>query len=358
MTLTSQLSNDTFMIPESPKRGRQATTLYSSSSASLNPAALVLANRVPSPKKIDVETLLKLKVQDSKRGQNLGKLTLVEKHSSPKRSNNNQLADTISRQRASLRASVGDSSSDVGTGEAKNQDLLIKSFDKVSDVQTPHYSNTMRIMDQGDNLRQMMQSVVSSPNERSLKLIARAEALGSNKKSTVSILSSDEEVHELSYRKMKIDLSNVSFLKPHISNDQVYKMAQSSVSKEHLRVPEHVKNLEQQRRYKRFKGTYESRNRNSHAVTTSCFPKKYNVNNVSFNASVENDAQVSLTQRDHTAQHTQANFSAATAPMNTTVFSRKLANLESLRRKQKQAMAATLSPGSARMHLSQQWEQD
>ena len=64
---------------------------------------------VSSPKKVDVDTLVQMKVHDAKVGQTVGKLTLVEKiscNSPAKKSFNrkNKLASTVSRQRASLRA--------------------------------------------------------------------------------------------------------------------------------------------------------------------------------------------------------------------------------------------------------------
>ena len=70
---------------------------------------------------------------------------------------------------------------------------------------------------------------------------------------------------------MKIDLSVVSFLKPHIINDKIYELSHQGFTKEKISKPDVIKNLEQHRRYKRFKGTYELRN-NRNAVTTSNFP--------------------------------------------------------------------------------------
>ena len=56
-------------------------------------------------------------------------------------------------------------------------------------------------------------------------------------------MSSDEEV-ETEHKKMKIDLSCVSFLKPHIINEKVYKLAQQGFAKDNLKKSEQIKNME------------------------------------------------------------------------------------------------------------------
>ena len=43
---------------------------------------------------------------------------------------------------------------------------------------------------------------------------------------------------------MKIDLSCVSFLKPHIINEKVYKLAQQGFAKDNLKKSEQIKNME------------------------------------------------------------------------------------------------------------------
>ena len=87
-------------------------------------------------------------------------------------------------------------------------------------------------MDQGSELKQMMKTVVSTPNERSQKLLVLANSThNSNEQSYVTIISSDDEV-EMDYKKMKIDLSCVSFLKPHIINDKIYKLAHQGFTKD------------------------------------------------------------------------------------------------------------------------------
>ena len=79
----------------------------------------------------------------------------------------------------------------------------------------------------------MMQSVVSTPNERSQKLLILANNSSQNSlgESYATIIPSDDEV-ETEHKKMKIDLSCVSFLKPHIINDKIYKLAHQGFTKD------------------------------------------------------------------------------------------------------------------------------
>ena len=60
--------------------------------------------------------------------------------------------------------------------------------------------------------------------------------------------------------RLKIDLSVVSFLKPHIVNEDVYKLAHKGVSRDQQLKTDLIKSIEQERRFKRFIGTYECRN--------------------------------------------------------------------------------------------------
>ena len=79
----------------------------------------------------------------------------------------------------------------------------------------------------------MVQSVVSTPNERSQKLLILANNNSQNSlgESYATIIPSDDEV-ETEHKKMKIDLSCVSFLKPHIINDKIYKLAHQGFTKD------------------------------------------------------------------------------------------------------------------------------
>ena len=64
-----------------------------------------------------------------------------------------------------------------------------------------------------------------------------------------------------SQEKMKIDLSVVSFLQPHIVNPDTYNLAHQGFTREEHMKSDVIKSLEQQRRFKRFLGTWEGRNK-------------------------------------------------------------------------------------------------
>ena len=57
-----------------------------------------------------------------------------------------------------------------------------------------------------------------------------------------------------------MDLSHISFLKPHVINPVVYNLAHEGHTRKALMKSDVVKSIEQQRRYKRFLGTYGGRN--------------------------------------------------------------------------------------------------
>lgn len=60
-----------------------------------------------------------------------------------------------------------------------------------------------------------------------------------------------------------MDLSNISFLKPHVINDDVYKLAHKGFSREQLLKTDAVKSIEQHRRYKKFLSVRQGRNGNT-----------------------------------------------------------------------------------------------
>ena len=99
-------------------------------------------------------------------------------------------------------------------------------------------------MDEGSELRQMVTSLVKTPNERSQKLLASVESKKyiNNEQSQGSIIvSSDEEEGCLKEPKLKIDLSVVSFLKPHIVNDGIYKLSHQGFTKKQMKKSEVIK---------------------------------------------------------------------------------------------------------------------
>lgn len=87
-----------------------------------------------------------------------------------------------------------------------------------------------------------------------------------------------------SVSKMKMDLSMVSFLKPHVMNPSLYKLAHEGHSRQQLRKTEAIKEIEKTRRYRKLIQSREksnegntsveySRNKALAFITTSTLPK-------------------------------------------------------------------------------------
>ena len=96
--------------------------------------------------------------------------------------------------------------------------------------------------------------------------------------------------------KLKIDLSVVSFLKPHIVNEDVYKLAHKGFSRDQQLKTDILKSIEQERRFKRFLGTYKGRNNQQHQhVTASSFPRSYQIGSANGGTVARNETLPALT---------------------------------------------------------------
>lgn len=132
-------------------------------------------------------------------------------------------------------------------------------------------------------------------------------ALLDQNKSLESLINSAGSLYETQEEKrLKIDLSNVSFLKPHVMNPKTYELAHQGHTREQAMKTETIKSLEQQRRYKRFLGTYESKKSqvqyqkvqiSNSNVTASSFPKNYNILDQKAAASLTDSKYGNLTHR-------------------------------------------------------------
>ena len=147
---------------------------------------------------------------------------------------------------------------------------------------------TLQITDESKELKKMaLTMVANTPDHISWRLLKNLEA---NNSVTLEP-PSEHEVEKssqddvTSHEKLKIDLSVVSFLKPHIIRDDIYQLAHQGFTKDKLRKPDMIKSIEQQRRYQKFHGTYTDKysrkkalNSPSNNVKTSRLPKNYKLN--------------------------------------------------------------------------------
>lgn len=76
---------------------------------------------------------------------------------------------------------------------------------------------------------------------------------------------------------MKIDLSLVSFLKPHVINEETYQLAHGGFTRNQLKKSDVIKSIEQHRRFKRLTKVQDDKrlDKRKAMVTTSNFPKVY-----------------------------------------------------------------------------------
>ena len=72
---------------------------------------------------------------------------------------------------------------------------------------------------------------------------------------------SNQNSQEGSNKKLKMELSHISFLKPHIINEGVYNLAHQGHTREKDLKSDVVKSLEQHRRYKKIIEDKDGRNR-------------------------------------------------------------------------------------------------
>ena len=75
-----------------------------------------------------------------------------------------------------------------------------------------------------------------------------------------------------------MELSNLSFLKPHIINESIYQLSHKGHTRAHAHKPDVVKSIEQHRRYKKF---LTGRQQPRMTSMSSNYPKNYNLNTVS-----------------------------------------------------------------------------
>ena len=125
-------------------------------------------------------------------------------------------------------------------------------------LESPLNLNTIKITDEGDRDQNRFDTHVTlqTPDLTTPALLEQNKSLESLINSAGSAYETQEE------KRLKIDLSNVSFLKPHVMNPKTYELAHQGHTREQAMKTDTIKSLEQQRRYKRFLGTYESKKNN------------------------------------------------------------------------------------------------
>ena len=220
--LTEVNSVGSLRVPGSPSAIKK-TLLYQASSASLT-RPIQPANYSPG-KKVNVDTLINLKTQDAKVAPFANKLTLTDKHSKAVKSL--QKLDS---------ARDNDSADNESAGQLQ---LLQHNASQHS----PMLSRTLKLKPGETSIvMQSTKNLVNTPDLRSRKVIA-------SKLSPNSLQNADEQFasssgHD-SQQKMAIDLSVVSFLKPHIINDDTYQLAHKGISRQQILKTDAIKQIEQ-----------------------------------------------------------------------------------------------------------------
>ena len=147
---------------------------------------------------------------------------------------------------------------------------------------------------------------------------AQFEIISDDSKKTIGSDGSDE--------KMKMDLSSISFLKPHIINQKVYELAQKGGKPD--KMPEVIKARENQKRYNNLRA---SRNIYNKISTTE---RSFDDKNTTFNSSnLPLNYTVRTSQNFSTIPNNPRETFTTTKNLSSTIYSRKLANLESFNRR-------------------------
>ena len=127
-----------------------------------------------------------------------------------------------------------------------------------------------------------------------------------------------------------MDLSSISFLKPYIVNQQHYKLAQQG-RKPPDRIPEVIKVREHHKRYNNLRASRNLYN------TTNCTPEKnFDDKNTTINSSnFPLNYNVTTSQNFSSIPNNPRETFTTTKNLSSTIYSRKLANLESFNRRQR-----------------------
>ena len=107
-------------------------------------------------------------------------------------------------------------------------------------LESPQALATIKITDEGERTMQVIESHVSleTPNLGTPGALETTKSLESLIQSAASVYDNEEK------RQLKIDLSSVSFLKPHIIDPKTYALAHQGHTREAVLKPDNIKSIE------------------------------------------------------------------------------------------------------------------